>query len=139
MTRRMSGRREKGHATVAEYIMVPLQLCDGMAGLEAGLVISAGPFVFGLLDVEHCRGKHLDVADMVGMGVRDGHGLDVRRRDAKLVKLRRQRLRPAPENGLWIGRSKAIWHGCDRIRYPGVPEEPTLGMLDQIAGVDEIH
>src|SRR6266566_6892284 len=82
MTRCMSGRREKGHAAVAEHVMVPLQLCDGMAGLEAGLVIGAGPFVFGLLDVEHCRGKHLDIADMVGMGVRDGHGLDVGRRDA---------------------------------------------------------
>src|SRR5882724_12601443 len=99
MTRRMSRRRENGHAAVAEYVMVPFQFCDGMRRLEPRLAIGAGPFVFGFLYVEHRGGKHLDIPDMVRMGVRDRHGLDVGRRDTELIKLSGQSLRTPPENG----------------------------------------
>ncbi|HTE98695.1 MAG TPA: hypothetical protein VK621_08675, partial [Bradyrhizobium sp.] len=34
---------------------------------------------------------------------------------------------------------KAIRHGRDRIRYPGVPQKPALCVFDQIAVVDEVH
>src|SRR5712671_2486098 len=139
MTRCMSGGRENGHAAVAEYITVPFQFCDGMPGLEPRLAISAGPFVFSFLYVEHRGGKHLDIPDVVGMGVRDRHGLDVSRGDTKLIELSRQRLWPAPEHGLRIRWRKAIRHGRDRIRYPGVPQKPALCVFDQIAVVDEIH
>src|SRR5712672_4243302 len=139
MTRRMSRGRENGHAAVAEYVTVPFQFCDGMRRLEPRLAIGAWPFVFGFLYVEHRGGKHLDIPDMVGMGVRDRHGLDVGRRDAKLVELSRQRLWPAPEHGLRIRWRKAIRHGRDRIRYPGVPQQPALCVFDQIAVVAEVH
>src|SRR3984893_13716611 len=139
MTRRMSRGRDNGYASVANYVTVPFQFGDGMPGLEPGLVVGAGPFVFGFLYVEHCRRKHLDIPDMVGMGVRDRHGLDVSRRDTKLIELSRQRLWPAPEHGLWIRWRKAIRHGRDRIRYPGIPQEPALCVFDQIAVVDEVH
>src|SRR6266849_11046318 len=99
MTRCMSRGRDNGYAAVAKYVTVPFQFGDGMPGLEPGLVIGAGPFVFGFLYVEHCRRKHLDIPDMVGMGVRDRHGLDVGRRDTELIKLGGQSLRTPPENG----------------------------------------
>src|SRR5882724_8819138 len=139
MTRRMPRGRENGHAAVAKYVTVPFQFGDGMPGLEPGLVIGAGPFVFGFLHVEHRGGKHLDIPDMVGMGVRDRHGLDVSRGDTKLIELSRQRLWPAPEHSLRVRWRKAIRHGRDRIRYASVPQEPTLCVFDQIAVVDEVH
>src|SRR6266567_1298956 len=108
MTRRMSRGRENGHAAVAEYVTVPFQFCDGMRRLEPRLAIGAGPFAFGFLYVEHRGGKHLDISDMVGMGMRDRHGLDVSRGDTKLVELSRQRLRAAPKDGLRIRWRKAI-------------------------------
>src|SRR3982075_847611 len=111
MTRCMSRGRENGHAAVAKYVAVPFQFCDGMSGLEPRLVIGAGPFVFGFLYVEHRRRKQLDIPDMVGMGVRNSHGLDVSRRDTELIKLSRQSLRTPPENGPRIGRRQAIRHG----------------------------
>src|SRR6266478_7222408 len=133
MTRRMPRGRENGHAAVVKYVTVAFQFCNGMRRLEPRLVIGSGPFVFGLLYVEHRGGKHLDIPDMVGMGVRDRHRLDVGWGDAKLIELSRQRLWPAPEHGLRIRWRKAIRHGRDRIRYPGVPQEPTLCVVDQIA------
>src|SRR5712672_1367699 len=139
MTRRMPRGRENGHAAVAKYVTVAFQFCNGMPRLEPRLAIGAWPFVFGFLYVEHRGGKHLDIPDMVGMGVRDRHALDVSRRDAKLIELSRQRLRAAPEHGLRIRWRKAIRHGRDRIRYPGVPQEPALCVFDQIAVVDEVH
>jgi hypothetical protein len=37
------------------------------------------PIIFGLLDQQRRRGKHIDIADMVGMGIRHGDVTDVRR------------------------------------------------------------
>src|SRR5713101_10192598 len=63
MTRRVSGGREDGDAAVAEYVMVAFQFCYGMRGLEPRLVVGAGPFVFGFLDVEHGGGKNREIED----------------------------------------------------------------------------
>ena len=69
MARRMSRRRKNGHAAVAEYVTIPFQLCDRVLRLEPRQIIGAGPLVFGFLHIEHGRGKHLDITDMVGMGM----------------------------------------------------------------------
>ncbi len=139
MTRRMPGGGEDGHAAVTEYVAVPFQFCDGMRWLEPRFVIGAGPFVFGFLHVKHCRGKHLDISDVIGVRVRARDRLDVGRGDTELLKLRRQGFRAAPEHRLWIGRRKAVRHRRDRVRYAGVPQEPALCVFDQIAIVDEVH
>ena len=65
-----------------------------MLRIEARPAAFGRPFVLGLLHVEHGLRELFDIADMVGMGVRDSDRLDVRRLDAKLLKLAGQRLGP---------------------------------------------
>ena len=38
-----------------------------------------------------------------------------------------------------IGRRKTVGHGGDTVRDTGVPDEPALAVLDEIAIVDEVH
>src|SRR3954464_10765055 len=73
------------------------------------------------------------------MGVRDGHHLDVTGLEAELFELGGKRLRPAPGYGLGIGGGKAVRHRGDWVGDAGVPQEPALGVLDEIAAVDEVH
>src|ERR1700681_3227195 len=110
-----------------------------MLRLEARRAIGAGPSVFGFLHIEHGRGKHLDIADVIGMGMGDRHCLDIRWLDPKLIELSRQSFGPAPVNGLRIRRWQAVRHGGYGIGDAGVPQEPALRVLDEIAGVDEVH
>src|ERR1700730_12352961 len=110
-----------------------------MLRLEARRAIGAGPFVFGFLHIEHARRKHLDIADMVGMGMRDRHRLDIRWFYLKLIELGGQRLRATPVNGLWVRWRESVRHRRNRVSDAGVPQEPALRVLDEIAGVDEVH
>lgn len=73
------------------------------------------------------------------MGVRDGHHLDVTGLEAELFELRGKRLRPAPGHGFGIGGRKAIRHRGDCVGDAGIPQEPALGVLHEIAAVDEVH
>ena len=140
VSRRVAGRRQDGHAAVAEHVLVTREQLDRMRGLEARFVVGAGPVIFGLLHVEHGLREQLDIAGVVGMRMRHRHRLDVIRLEAELFELGGQRLRPAPGDGLGIGGDKAIRHGGDSIGDAGVPQEPALAaVLDEIAAVDEIH
>ena len=56
-----------------------------------------------------------------------------------LVELGRQCLRAAPQHSPGIGRGKAVRHRGDRVGDAGVPQEPALGVFDEIAIVDEVH
>src|SRR6266478_9199295 len=139
MTRRMSGRRENSHAAVAKNVAIPFQLGGRMLRFESWRAFDAGPFILGLLNVEHGGRKHFDIPDVVGMGVRDGYRLDVGRFDPELIQLSCQGFWAVPEHGPRIGRREAIWHGRDLIGDARIPQEPALRMLDEIATVDEAH
>ena len=92
-------------------------------------IVGAGPVILRLLDIEHGGRKHLDIADMIRMRVRDRHRLDIRRLDADLLELRGKRLRPMPGDRLRIGRRKTVGHRRHRIRNAGVPQEPACACL----------
>src|SRR5205823_2651619 len=115
MTWCMARRRKDSHAAVAEHVAVTFKLGHGMLRLESRRVVGTRPFVFGLLHVKHGGWKHLDIADVVGMGVRDRHRLDVGWLHSELIELSRQRLGPAPMHGLGISRSKTIRHNRNGV------------------------
>ena len=71
MAGRVPGRRDDRHAAVAEYVVVAFELGHRMLRLEARDADRARPVVFGLLHQQHGLRKHLHVADVVGMGMRD--------------------------------------------------------------------
>jgi hypothetical protein len=82
MTGRVARRRNDHNGTVAEHIAVALEQGHRVIGIEARRAVGARPFVFGLLNIEHDLREQLDIADMVGMGMRDRHRLDVGGLDA---------------------------------------------------------
>ena len=59
--------------------------------------------------------------------------------DAELIELAREGLRPTPVRCLRIGRGLPVGHRGDGVGNPGVPEQPALRVVDQVAVVDEIH
>ena len=73
------------------------------------------------------------------MGVRNSDVFDVGWLDTKLLELARQRLRPLPVRSPRIGGLLSLGHVSDRVGHASVPQQPTLGVLDQIAIVDKIH
>ena len=87
MTRRVTRRCNESQTAVAENIVVALDLRRRMLGLEARPAAFERPFVFGLLHVKHSLRKHLDIADVIRMGVGHRHSLDVGRLDTKLFEL----------------------------------------------------
>ena len=98
-------RRNEHGAAVAEHVVIAIELHGRMFEREPRHSrrkenrIAVGrkrPIIFGLLDQQRRRGKHIDIADMVGMGMRHGDVTDVRRFDSDLVELRGERLRLAP-------------------------------------------
>src|SRR5215217_6510433 len=85
MARRMSGRGDNLDAAVAIDVVISLKLGGRVLGLEAPDAKRVGPLVFGFLHEQHRLRKHLHIADVVGMGVRDRHVFDVRWLDADLM------------------------------------------------------
>jgi hypothetical protein len=76
---------------------------------EARRAVGARPLVFGLLNIEHDLRQQLDIADMVGMGMRDRHRLDVGGLDAELVELAGERFRPFHvERAIGAGRASGV-------------------------------
>src|SRR5260370_53879 len=75
---------------------------------------------------------------MVRMRVRDRHVFDVGGLDAELLELGGERLGPAPRRrGAFA--LLAIRHGGDCIGDAGVPQEPALGVVDQVAIVRDVE
>jgi len=99
---------------------------------EARRAVGARPFVFGLLNIEHDLREQLDIADMVGMGMRDRHRLDVGGLDAELVELAGERFRPFHVERT-IGAGRALRRRGKRVGKAGIPEEPALRVMDQVA------
>src|SRR5580704_10808196 len=96
MARRMARRRYDRHAAVAEDVAIALELGHRMLRLEARAALRIRPFILGLLHQQHRFGEQLDIAGMIRMRVRYGDEFDVIRPDAERIKLRGERLRPAP-------------------------------------------
>jgi hypothetical protein len=92
-----------------------------MLRLESRCVVCAGPIVLGLLHIEHRGWKQLDIPDVIGMGMRNGDGLDIGRLEAKLIELSREGLWTMPVNGFRIRWRKPIWHCRHRIGNAGIP------------------
>ena len=118
MARRMPGRRDDHHRAVAEHIVIALELRHRMLGLKARCAALARPLVFGLLHIEHHLRKQLDIADVVGMGVRDRHSLDVGGLDAERIELRRQRLGPLEPSRLRSRRRHTLGHAATASARP---------------------
>jgi hypothetical protein len=98
-----------------------------------------GPFVLGLLNQQHALREQRHVADMIGMGVGDGDVFDVGGLHAELIELSGKCLRPPPMGHPRIGGALTLGHGGDGVGQAGIPQQPTLAVLDQVAAVDEVH
>jgi hypothetical protein len=132
MTGRVARRRNDHNGTVAEHIAVALEQGHRVIGIEARRAVGARPFVFGLLNIEHDLREQLDIADMVGMGMRDRHRLDVGGLDAELVELAGERFRPFHVERA-IGAGRALRRRGKPVGKAGIPEEPALRVMDQVA------
>ena len=66
------GVAKSRHAAVAEDVVVTFELGHRMLWLEAPDAERVRPVVFGLLHQQHCLREQFDIADVVGMGMRDG-------------------------------------------------------------------
>jgi len=99
-------------------------------GIEARRAVGARPFVFGLLNIEHDLREQLDIADMVGMGMRDRHRFDVGGLDAELVELAGERFRPFHVECA-VGACRALRRRGKRVGKAGIPEEPPLRVMDR--------
>lgn len=119
-------------------IAVALQFGHGMLRLEARLVVGAGPFILGLLHIEHGRRKHLDVPMWSGWCAEIAIAL----MSAGFTPSWSSAARPAS----WAGARAPPWdrpaqgHSASlrphrEYRCP----EPALRVLDQIAAIDKIH
>ena len=73
------------------------------------------------------------------MGVRHGDEGDVGGLYPKCLELTRQRLWAVPVRRLRIGGLLPVGHDGDGVGHAGIPEHPTLGMLEQIAIIHEGH
>jgi hypothetical protein len=66
------------------------------------------------------------------MGMRDRHRLDVGGLDAELVELAGERFRPFHVERT-IGAGRALRRRGKRVGKAGIPEEPALRVMDQVA------
>src|SRR5262249_10608616 len=130
---------ENDNAPVAEHVMVALKLGHRVLGLEPPHPEWCRPLILSLLDQQHRRWEQTNIADMIGVGVRDGNELDVGGLYTKLLKLADKRLRPTPVGHSRIGRRLALWHCRDCIGHASIPKKPALRVTDEIAIVDEVH
>src|SRR6266481_10170080 len=94
MPRRVPRRGEEGGAAVTEHVEVTGHQLHRPVLLEGcRLAFGKGTIDLGLLDQQGRGWKQVDIADMVGMRVRDGDRGDVRGLQVELVKLGYQLLR----------------------------------------------
>src|ERR1700738_2139484 len=136
---RVPWRRDKHDAAIAKYVMVALQLRCRMFRLEAPNAKRARPFVLDLLDQKHRLREEFNITDVVRMRVRNSKIFDVRGFYPQILKLGRKCLRSSPVRHAWISRRLTIGHGGDRIGHPGVPKQPTLRMMHEVAVIGEVH
>src|SRR5829696_5080574 len=119
--------------------MISFELADRMCGIKTRRIVWSGPFVLRFLYQQCGLRKQLDIADVVRMAMGHGDVFDVAWLNAELIKLARKRLGSSPVRRSWIGRAFAIRHCCDCVSKTGIPEEPALRMVNQIAVVRELH
>ena len=89
----------------------------------AFLARSEIPVIFRFLNEDGYAREKFDVADVVGMRVRNADVFYVSRFYANRGKLRLKRLRARPmdvRRGI-VRREPAIWHGGDRVGEASVP------------------
>src|ERR1700719_4712945 len=87
MPRRVPRRGEEGGAAVTEHVEVTGQQLHLPVLLEGWrLAFDKGPIDLSLLNQQYRGWKQVDIADMVGMRVRDGDKGDVRGLQVELVK-----------------------------------------------------
>src|SRR4051794_19463505 len=98
MARRMTRRRYDHNRVIPEHVVVAFQFRDWVLRLEAWPK-RRWPLIFSLLHEQHRRREQRHIADMIRMCVRDREILDVRRLQPERVKLRNERLWPAPMSG----------------------------------------
>src|SRR5579864_6297245 len=90
-------RRKDNHAAIAENVVIAVKLLHGMFGFEPRCTERARPLIFGLLDKEKRLRKEFRIADMVGMGVRNGEIFDVGGLEADFRQLSFKGLGPFPD------------------------------------------
>src|SRR5215207_7537141 len=132
MPRRVAGGRNECEGAVAKYIMIARKLHERLLpGRDQDATERSIPIGFRPLNQQRGFREQGQIAGMVEMSMRDRDILDIRGRNAELIELARERfgsskcqprIRPIP-----------FRYSCDRVRYPGVPKQPALGMLDEVA------
>jgi hypothetical protein len=73
------------------------------------------------------------------MAVGNRHVTDVGGHDADFRQLGGQGARPAPMGGTRVARPQPVRHRGNRVGHARVPQQPPLGMADQVAVVHEVH
>lgn len=136
MPRRVAGRGDQPDRAVAEQVDIAFDFAHGAVGSKGQGGPGEGPVVFGLLDQHGGGGEHIDIADMVAMGVGDRDEADIGRANADFGQLVGQLLRPPPGHGA-ARRGQAVGHGGDPLGDARIPHHPALGMADQIAFIDQ--
>src|SRR5215510_11638042 len=124
-------RRDDGHAAVAEYVMIALELGHRMRRLET----RAGrrrPVIFSLLHEQHGLWEQLDIADMVRVRMRYGQVLDIGRLQAELLDLAGECLGAVPVRRA-VGAEPTVGHAGDIVGNAGVPHHPALCVANEIA------
>jgi hypothetical protein len=74
---------------------------------------------------------------LVGMGVRDRHRLDVRGLNAEFAELAGERFRPFHVERA-VGAGRTLRSRGKRVGKAGIPEEPALRVMDQVAIVGQL-
>src|SRR5262249_11553394 len=116
----------------AEDVMIALELGHRMVRFETRAE-RRRPFVLGLLNEQHALREQRHVADVIRMGVRDGNVFDVGGLHAELIELGGKGLRPPPKGPSRIGGALTLGHGGDGVGHTGIPQEPALAVLNQVA------
>src|ERR1700729_731188 len=139
MSRRMTRRREDGDRAVAKHVMVAFELGHRVTWIKARPAVCSRPIVFGLLHIEHGLWEQFDIADVIGMGMRDRHAFDVGWLYSELIELSGERLTTLPIRSAVLT-FQAIRHRGDLIGDAGIPEKPAaLRVVDEVAVVGDIH
>src|SRR5438132_11535267 len=73
------------------------------------------------------------------MGMRDGEIFDLGGLPAQRFKLRGERLWPTPVYSPRISRGLPVGHGGNGVSDSGVPKQPTLRVMHQVAVFGHIH
>src|ERR1700732_1716573 len=142
------------YTAVAEHIQILLYQCNRMIFREPGSRVPGGncegfrwrrrstrfrrpeiKIKLRLLNDYGCVREQFNIADVVGVGVRNADGAYIGRRDVNLLKLRHERLGAGPED---ISRrvvrwEPAVWQGGDMVGDTGVPQKVAQGVVDQVA------